>query len=230
MIPCESAMIAVPKMTGQRSLWVGRSLGVVLVSHFTFVLIRSLYLGVPEETLWICHVGTLLGGVGALLQDRRLISMALVICFGHHLFWVCDTLSWLITGSFAVGATAYLQDSGLGGWIQSANHFFAVPALLALVWIQGSVDKRAWLWASVLLVFLVAISLLVLPPVSNVNCAHRPWPGFESFISRFIALRPFSPVRYVLFIVGATVLGNYLPVNFMIAYIIPRRTSAAVRR
>ena len=201
-------------------------LGWILIGHFTFSLGRSLYLGAPENALWISHLGTLIGGVGACLQNRRIISLSLVICFGHHAFWVFDTLSWLITGRFAVGATAYLQNRSLGGWIQSANHFFTVPALLVLAVLQGGIDKHAWIWSSLLFLFLVLISLLLLPPASNVNCAHQPWPGLEPLILHFVSLSPFSSARYILFITAATIFGNYLPTNLVLNYAISKCVGA----
>ncbi len=201
-------------------------LGWILIGHFAFVLGRSVYLSVPENALWICHLGTLIGGLGACLRDRRLISLALVICFGHHVFWVFDTLSWLITGRFAVGATAYLQNRSLGGWIQSVNHFFVVPVLIILAVMQGGIDKHAWIWSSLLFLLLIAISLLLLPPASNVNCAHQPWPGLEPLVLHFVSLDPFSSVRYVLFIAAATVFGNYLPTNLVLNYAISKCAGA----
>lgn len=226
----ENAMAAAGKTTGRRSLGICTVLGWGLIGHFAFVLARSTYLGVPENVLWICHFGTLVGGLGVCLQNRRLISLALVICFGHHAFWVIDTLSWLITGRFAVGATAYLQNYSLGGWIQSANHFFLVPVLVVAAVMQGGIDKHAWVRSSLLFIVLIAISLFLLPPASNVNCAHRPWPGLEPLILHFVSLDPFSSARYVLFITVATVFGNYLPTNLVLGYAVSKCVGAAACR
>lgn len=214
---------------GKVRLWIYPILGWILVSHFFYCLCRSLYLGIPENVLWISHVGTLIGGVGASLRNRRLISLALVICFGHHMFWVFDTLIWLITGRFAFGATAYLQHYSLSGWLQSANHFFTVPALLVLALLQGGVDKHAWIWAGLLFLFLVATSLLLLPSTSNVNCAHRPWAGLEQRTSYFVPLNPFSLGWCLLFITTFTVFGNYLPTNLILSHVIPKCVGAAGR-
>jgi hypothetical protein len=215
-------MAATEKATEKRRLQILKWLGCGLICHFVFVLGRSTYLGVPENVLWICHLGTLIGGLGVCLQNRRLISLALVICFGHHAFWAFDTLTWLITGGFAVGATAYVQNHSLGGWIQSANHFFLVPVLVIAAVIQGGIDKYAWIWSSLLFLVLIATSLFLLPPASNVNCAHRPWPGTEPLILRFVPSDPFSSVRYVLFITAATVFGNYLPTNLVLGYAVSK--------
>ncbi|NIP28491.1 MAG: hypothetical protein GWN55_17115 [Phycisphaerae bacterium] len=207
---------------GKTHSWIYPVVGWGLIGHFVFCLCRSLYVGEPENVLWISHMGTLIGGAGACLRNRRLISLALVICFWHHLFWIFDTLTWLITGEFAIGATSYLQNRSLGGWLQSANHFFTVPALLFLVLLQGSIEKHTWIWSGLLFLCLLAISLIFLPPESNVNCAHQPWPGLEQIISQFIPIDPFSLTGYLIFIITFTVFGNYLPTNLILGYVISR--------
>jgi len=206
------------------------AVGTALIGHFTFTLARSLYGGTPEDALWISHVGTLVGGLGACLRNRRLIWLALVTCFGHHAFWIFDTLSWWLTGEFAVGATAYLKDYNLGGWIQASNHFFTVPALLLLATLGGSVEKHAWFGSSALFLLLTMTSLFFLPPTSNVNCAHAPWPGLETFVAVFVPLNPVSPAKYMLFITAATVIGNYLPANLALAFIVPKFNELLTKR
>jgi len=208
-------------------LWIYPVLGWILISHFIYCLCCSLYLGVPENVLWISHLGTLIGGIGACLRSRRLISLSLVVCFGHHIFWIFDTLMWLITGKFAVGVTSYLQNRSIGGWLQSANHFFTVPVLLVLALIQGGIEKTAWVWSSLLFLCLIMVSLIFLPSTSNVNCAYRPWPGLEQIISRFLTLNPFSLTRYLIFIITFTVFGNYLPTNLILSCVISRCVGSA---
>jgi hypothetical protein len=69
---------------------------------------------------------------------------------------------------------------------------------------------------------MVLISLLLLPPASNVNAAHQPWPGLEPLVSHFVPLNPFSSARYVIFITAATIFGNYLPTNLVLNYAISK--------
>ena len=83
------------------------------------------------------------------------------------------------------------------------------------------------LWSGLLFVILIAISLFLLPPASNVNCAHRPWPGLEPLIFHFVSLDPFSSARYILFITVATVFGNYLPANLVLGYAVSKCAVAA---
>lgn len=145
-------------------LWIYPVAGSAMLGHFIFCLCRCIYLGVPEHVLWISHIATLIGGIGAVLRNRFLISLALVTCLGHHLFWLFDITSWLITGNFIVGVTAYLQQASLGAWLQTSNHFFVAPMLLVLAILQGAINKYIWIWASALFVFLITVGLIFFSP------------------------------------------------------------------
>lgn len=193
-----------------------------MIGHYVLVFVLYLHQGALEKVLWMCHFGTLIGGVGAFMRNRWVISLGLVACFGHHMFWVVDTVPYLFTGRFLVGATAYMQGGGPGAWLQSCNHFFTVPALLTLVILKGGLEKRAWIWCAAIFVVLVIISLLFLPPESNVNCVHRPWPGLKRLVENVPGLTPFSLTRYVVFITAANIVANYMLANIVLAYVVSK--------
>ena len=207
-------------------LWIYPVAGIAMLGHFIFCLCRCIYLGVPEQVLWISHISTLTGGIGAFLRNRFLISLALVTCLGHHLFWLFDILSWLITGNLTVGVTAYLQNASLGAWLQTSNHFFVWPVLLILVIHQGHINKYIWIWASALFVSLIAIGMIFYPPASNLNCAYYPWPGLEHLVFMLPGLNPFSPGLYLFYVIAMTTFINYLPTNLILAYVVPKCSSA----
>jgi len=210
----------------RKRLWIYPVAGIVFLGHFTFCLCRCIYLGVPEQVLWVSHIATLTGGIGAFLRNRFLISLALVTCLGHHLFWLFDIASWLITGNFAVGVTAYLQNASLGAWIQTSNHFFVPPMLLILLIHQGTINKHIWIWASVLFVSLITAGLIFFSPASNVNCAYYPWPGLQRLVFMLPGLAPFSPRLYLFYVIVLTTFGNYLPVTLILTYAVPKCSSA----
>lgn len=206
-------------------LWIYPVFGSVMLGHFLFCLCRCVYLGVPEQVLWISHVATLIGGAGAYLRNRFLISLALVACLGHHLFWLLDITSWLITGNSAVGVTAYLQDASLGAWIQTSNHFFVAPMLLVLSIHQGSISKCVWIWASALFVALITVGRVFFSPAHNLNCAYYPWPGLERLVFVPQALTSSAPRLYFSYVVALTTFGNYLPANLILAYAVCKFSS-----
>lgn len=209
----------------EKWLWIYPAAGTAMLGHFIFCFCRCIYLGVPEQVLWISHIATLTGGIGAFLRSRFLISLALVTCLGHHLFWLFDLISWLITGNFAVGVTAYLQNASLGAWFQTSNHFFVTPMLLILVIHQGVINKYIWIWASALFVSLIAIGLIFFSPATNLNCAYYPWLGLQQLVFMLPGLAPFSRGLYLFYVIVLTTFGNYLPVNLVLAYAVPKCSS-----
>ena len=185
-----------------------------MIGHFIFIFCRCYVRGTLPDVFWISHIGTLIGGMGALFRSRFLISIALVCLLEHHLFWLIDTTIWALTGKFPFGTTTYLKDAGLGDWLQSSNHFFSVPALLFLAYRQGGVEKNAWIWSTALFAALTFISAVWLPPEANVNSAHRLWPGLERL--HLTPLEQLPKGWYPVITVALNGLGNYLPVNLLL--------------
>lgn len=205
----------IPKdQKSEPSEWIFPILGWCMIGHFAFVAARCVYYRTPEDIFWVSHVGTLLGGIGTLLINRPIASIALVCLLGHHLFWLLDTFGWLISGRFPFGTTAYLKEAAIGGWLQSANHFFSVPFLVWVVYRLGGISKHAWRWSTAIFAILVFFSFWVLPPAANVNSAHRLWPGLEQTQLSIIAKWPWG--WYALALIGLNGLGNYLPANLVL--------------
>ena len=194
--------------------WVSPLLGWCMIGHFVFLMGRTFLRGTPEDLFWISHVGTLLGGLGALFRNPRLISVSLVALFSHHFFWLIDTLWWLFTDSFPLGTTTYLEKATLGDWLQSANHFFSVPFLLLLAYWQDGVEKHAWVWSTAIFAILASISFFFLSPEANVNSVHRLWPGLDQ--THLAILENLPRGLYLVFLVVLNGLGNYLPSNLIL--------------
>lgn len=189
-------------------------LGWCMIGHFFFVAGRSVYNGTAEDIFWISHVGTLIGGIGTLLKNRSLASIALVSIAGHHLFWLVDTAGWLINGRFPFGTTAYLKEAAWSDWLQSANHFFSLPFLLWVVYRLGGIRPHAWLWSTAMFAMLSCFSFFFLPPPANVNSAHKLWPGLDRTYLSLLENWPWG--LYWLALVALNGLGNYLPTNLVL--------------
>jgi len=188
--------------------------GILMISHFVYIVLRCFYAETLEDILWISHVGTLIGGLGAIFQNRLLISVALVSLAGHHGFWLIDTLTWILTGNFPFGTTTYLRDADIYGWLQSSNHFFSLPFLLVLAFFQGGIKKHVWVWSSLLFALLAVMSVSISPESSNVNSVHQLWPGLDqSFLS---GLDQYPPGFYVGTLILMNIVGNYLPAYWML--------------
>ncbi|MGD9053473.1 MAG: hypothetical protein PVG17_16575 [Desulfobacterales bacterium] len=205
-----------PVDTGKTEIpaWLYTLFAWVMIGHFIYILGRCFLRGTPADVFWISHVGTLIGGLGALFRSRLVISIALVSLLGHHLFWLIDTLLWIVTGDFPFGTTTYLKDATLWDWLQSSNHFFSVPALLFLAYWLGGVERNAWIWSTILFATLTFISAAWLPAEANVNSAHRLWPGLEQL--HLAPLEQLPRGWYPIIVVALNGLGNYLPANLLL--------------
>ncbi|MBW2408396.1 MAG: hypothetical protein JRF72_01265, partial [Deltaproteobacteria bacterium] len=188
--------------------------GWLMIGHFGFVAVRSYFSGTPEDLFWISHIGTLLGGIAALLRNRSLASMALVSIAGHHLFWLVDTAGWWISGQFPFGTTTYLKEADWADWLQSANHFFSVPFLLWIVYRLGGVKPYSWIWSTAVFALLSCISFFFLPAQANVNSAHDLWPGLDQTNLSIFEKWPWG--FYWIALVVLNGLGNYLPTNLVL--------------
>jgi hypothetical protein len=199
-------------------IWLYRFIGIFMISHFVYLSIRCFYKGEPENILWVSHTGTLIGGIGALMQSRLLVSVALVSLAGHHSFWMIDTFTWLFTGAFPFGTTTYLKDANILDWLQSANHFFSMPLLLILGFFQGGIQRHAWIGSSLLFAILAVLSFFISPVSSNVNSVHQLWPGLDT--SYLSGLDQLPSALYLGALVLINTLANYLPSYLILALLI----------
>jgi len=200
--------------------WLYPVLGWTMTGHFVYLVFRCFSNGTPEDLLWTSHVGTLVGGLGLLFKNRLLISLSLVSLLGHHSFWLLDTLTWLISGHFLFGTTAYLKDANMWEWLQSANHFFTVPSLLLIVFLEGEIKPYMWVWSAALFTLLITISYQFTPPASNVNCAHGLWPGLDQTL--LAGLDQLHSLVYLASIILLNAFGNYLPVYLILVFFLKK--------
>lgn len=198
------------KNKNQTRQWLNFLLGWALVGHFIYSIVYCIIKKSPEELFWISHVASLLGGIGILKNSRVLISISLISLFIHHLFWVFETLAWLISGKFPFGTTYYLQNADIWLWLQVINHFYAVPVLLFAAYQKGGIVKNAWIGSGVLFGILILISYIFLPPASNVNCAHALWPGLEKTV--FAGLANLTSWQYLICIFTINIVVINIPV------------------
>ncbi len=203
--------------------------GFMMIGHFILNIFICGQMRTFHDLLWLSHMGTLIGGVGALTRRPMLISVALVCLFEHHLFWFVDTVWWLISGEFPFGTTAYLKDAAVADWIKTSNHFFSVPFLLILAIIQGRVHKTAWIWSTALFATLAVVSAAWLPTSANVNCALAPCEGLDKMFCELFNICSFPLIWYFPLIIVFNGFLNYLPVNLGLSFIVPRIRSLARR-
>ncbi len=189
--------------------------GLVMSAHFCYVAVRSVAEGRPGEMLWITHIFTLTGGLGALFKSRRMVAFSLTALFLNHAFWTADALTYFATGRFPFGFAAYIKGQSPGVWIQSANHLFDLPLLIPSAYFLGGVPRRSWISSGAISTALVVFCYLFTAPAENVNCVFAAWPGMDRLYPAF--LLSFSGVRHVAVVIAVTVFFNQLPVNLVLS-------------
>jgi hypothetical protein len=170
-------------------------------------------IGRQGELLWLTHIGTCIGGIGAILRNKLLISTALVALLESHALWILDILFRLISGTYLIGVASYLENESIGGFIQSSNHLFTVPFMAVLAFILRGINRRAWIIAGLLFALLVLLSRLATDPALNVNSSHRMWTGLDKTF--FGSFDTFSTPIYLAAIILVNTFGNFLPVAFI---------------
>lgn len=116
----------------------------------------------PENLLWVCHLASLMIGVGLMIRVPAFGAVGvLILCVGCPL-WVLSLL----------GGDEFLPTSLLthvGG---------LVVGLIGLN--RLGLPRGVWWKATLAVGALLGLSRL-LPPDSNVNLSHGPWSGWETW-------------------------------------------------
>ena len=186
--------------------------GLCMTGHFCYVAWRTIAAGTFGEILWITHIFTAIGGIGALAKNRKLVSAALVALFLNHAFWTADAVAWAFTGNFPFGFASYLLGQDAWAFLQSANHLFDLPLLFVSALLLKGVERRSWIWSGSISAILVIASRILVSRELNVNCAYAPWPGMDRLYPAFVL--GFEGAAHVAVVIVVTVFFNHLPVNF----------------
>jgi len=202
--------------------WTSYVLGGLLVAHFAFVAFRGLVSGHPENCFWLSHFATLLGGIGIMLANRAVVSVALVCLLEGHLIWVSDIVSKWLTGSRWLGITFYLDKATWADWLQTLNHFFSVPALLFVVFKRTGLKRQAWIEAGLLYAFLLVFSATLLPAEANINSAYRLWEGLDR--TPLGRLNTLPVPLYLASLIVLNVVLSFWPSNWLLWRLLERST------
>lgn len=117
--------------------------------------------GRPEETLWMCHLGAGLVGIGLLASSPAISSIGtLFLCVGTPI-WVM----YLAGGGEFYPTSCFPHLGGLAIGLYGVR--------------RVGIPSGTWWKAVIALVALILLSRLVTPPRANVNVAFAIYPGWE---------------------------------------------------
>lgn len=159
----------------------GTSLGLLPVFFYNAHAIYWVIRGNWENMFWICHLASILIGLGMLFAAPRLTAAGLLWVTVGNVFWAI----YLATGGELI-ATSVLTH--VGSWI------------VGLVGLRrGGFPRGVWLRAAAGLIPPHVLARFT-PPAENVNLAHFVPPGWD----------PGSHALYLVLVFAAVTAGFFL--------------------
>jgi hypothetical protein len=163
---------------------MARMLGGLLLIHFVIVCAIKTARGVPDEILWMSHIGLLLAGIGLVFRNATLLAATTIAIFVLHALWLGDCVAWLVTGHFPLGISTYLRDADAWVWLATAHHFYLIGLLPWCVTGRALGRPEALLLAVALYLSLTVASRAFTDPGLNVNFAFGARIGLTGTVLR----------------------------------------------
>jgi hypothetical protein len=138
-----------------------QGLGALAVAFYAVHAGQHLYHGRPEDLLWACHLGSLLVGVGLIVDSARMVGVGFL--------WLC------------LGDVLWLLDLAGGGELIPSSLLTHVGGLaIGLIGVRRLGIPRGSAWQAVVsFLLLQQICRWTTPEAANVNIAHGVWAGWE---------------------------------------------------
>ena len=143
----------------------------IACTAYVCVLVPTYAIVYPlSNFLWFCNIALLMTAVALWLDNRLMLSMALLAVLLPEVGWNLDFFSQLILHKPVTGHTAYMFMEELHPFVRSLSlyHVLLPIALLAGARRLGY-DRRAWWAQSILACAVLVISYLTSDPERNVN-------------------------------------------------------------
>lgn len=159
---------------------IKRTLGITAILFYGVHGAALIYLNEAAGLLWVCHIATILVGIG-LLFNTPLPNAAgvLWLCYGNGM--------WIL----------YLAGGGDLYVTSLLTHVGGLVIGIAGIRLMG-MPRRSWLWALAGLLVLQQISRFITPARFNVNLAFRVHEGWEGLFPSY--------GLYMLFLTAVTAL------------------------
>ncbi len=130
--------------------------------------------------LWICYVGLILLGIGALRKNDLLIVSQLNILAIPLIIWSVDFFYVLFTGGSLLGISNYFFVPGPTiAKVVTSQHLFTIPAGIYLLYLIKIKSKKMWIVSLIEVSFLFFASRFFSSPEENVNCVYSSCAGFD---------------------------------------------------
>jgi len=148
------------------------ALGVLFIIWGIVAIIYQITIQEYAFILWFCYTGLILIGLGILIRRSYLIASQLAILTIPLIIWNIDFFSFLFTGDFIWGMTAYFfEDQTKVGNLISVQHVFTLPLTLFSLWIIKIKRKSFWILSCIEIIVFFVLSRLISDSAQNLNCA-----------------------------------------------------------
>jgi len=142
------------------------------VAHvLVYALTGELY-----QILWFCSHQALVMGAAMYLRSSKWITAQLSLGIIPQVLWGLDFAAYAFTGTFPWGISDYMADPVYNtgpAYYLSLKHYFLAPLGLYALYKIGKPSRTDWHYAVLHLAIMVPLSVFLVSPELNVNCAYK---------------------------------------------------------
>jgi hypothetical protein len=144
-----------------------KALGAASVCLYAAHLGQCLYRRETENAFWICHLGSLLVGIGLLTRNGTLNAIGTLWLLIGLPLWIYDLIK-------------------VGDWSVTSVLTHVLGPIIGLLGVRMLGMPTGIWWKSVAgLVPVFVLSRLLTPPAANINLSHAIYPGSEALFPNY---------------------------------------------
>lgn len=187
----------------------------ILTTCFLCILVPVywVYRG-PTNFLWFSDIALIVVTIALWMENRFLVSMMAVGVLLPELVWIIDYFSRLLTGShlFGLGATSYMFNEKISGFIRVLSFIFHVYLPVVLLWMLYRLrfHEMSWIAQTILAWVVLPICYWFTDPVQNINWVFGPGSSPQQWLS--------GPL-YVALLMILLPLLIYIPSHFLFKWL-----------
>lgn len=177
-------------------------------------MVYSVFSGESSRVFWLCYLGMILIGIGAIKRDEVLIKSQLNILTIPLIIWTLDFIIIILSGNSFLNTSNYFFELRPFAKIISLEHLFLIPAGVACLFLANKTNQKSritGLISFIQVIFILVLTRLLTSPAENVNCV------FESCVSLIPQTKFYFPS---LFLISAAII---LITNYFLNYVVIRK-------
>lgn len=168
----------------------------------------------PKNFLWFSDVALLTTGLALWLESALLASMMTLAIALPELAWNVDFFGRLLTGRQMLGLSGYMFDREKPRFLRALSLFHVVlPGVLLWMVHRLGYDERAWLFQTVLALFVLPLCYWITAPADNVNWVYGPGSKPQTLL---------PPLAYLALTMLFFPVVIYLPTHFLLRALLGR--------